>query len=151
MTPCSLESNSIKIMFFNNFLPQTWDNIHFTGRTQHANSFALSIILSNLKPSFSSPSFYIKIVTNDCIMIDCLICCCPCELFNNKHLFHFVSVNHYHLFPKAFGEILDTFSVRELHLSLTQGHWRHESWGYPVLDASSGAELWVWFMEKKMK
>ena len=65
-------------------------------------------------------------------------------------MIHFV-VSHFHLFPKSFGEILHKFSARELHLSLTQGRWRHESWGYPVVDASPGAELWVWFMESQTK
>lgn len=57
--------------------------------------------------------------------------------------------SHFHLFPKALGEILHAYSVRELHLSLTQGRWRHESWAYPVIDAPAGSELWVWFMENR--
>jgi len=68
-----------------------------------------------------------------------VVCCCV-----------FV-VTHFHLFPKSFGEILQKFATRELHLSLTQGRWKHESWGYPVVDASPGAELWVWFMESQTK
>jgi len=63
----------------------------------------------------------------------------------------FFVVTHFHLFPKSFGEILQKFAARELHLSLTQGRWKHESWGYPVVDASPGAELWVWFMESQTK
>jgi Gpi16 subunit, GPI transamidase component len=60
-------------------------------------------------------------------------------------------VSHFHLFPKSLGEILHKFAARELHLSLTQGRWRHELWGYPVHDAAPGAELWVWFSEKQSK
>ena len=52
---------------------------------------------------------------------------------------------HYRLFPRPLGEIFDKFSVKELHLSLSQNRWRHESWGYPIVDASKGAELLVWF------
>lgn len=52
---------------------------------------------------------------------------------------------HYRLFPRALGEIFETYSVKELHLSFSQGRWRHETWGYPVIDASSGAELLAWF------
>jgi len=71
------------------------------------------------------------------------------ELFNI--MICYIVVTHFHLFPKSFGEILQKFSARELHLSLTQGRWKHESWGYPVVDASPGAELWVWFMENQTK
>ncbi|BFZ13511.1 hypothetical protein BsWGS_16550 [Bradybaena similaris] len=52
---------------------------------------------------------------------------------------------HYNLFPKALGEVLAKYGVQELHLSQTQGLWRHKFWGYPVHDAPPGAELWVWF------
>ncbi|KAI8736690.1 GPI transamidase component PIG-T [Biomphalaria glabrata] len=52
---------------------------------------------------------------------------------------------HFHLFPKSLGEVLKQYGVQELHLSQTQGLWRHKLWGYPVHDAPPGAELWVWF------
>ncbi|XP_022286191.2 GPI-anchor transamidase component PIGT-like [Crassostrea virginica] len=52
---------------------------------------------------------------------------------------------HYHLFPKSLGDVLTTYKVKELHLSQTQGLWKHEKWGYPPEDAPPGAELWVWF------
>lgn len=55
------------------------------------------------------------------------------------------SEHHYNLFPKAVGQIIDNYDVRELHLSLTQGLWRHDKWGYPVRSAPPGAELWAWF------
>ncbi|GAB1598139.1 GPI transamidase component PIG-T-like [Argonauta hians] len=54
--------------------------------------------------------------------------------------------NHYRLFPKSLGDIVSSHDVQELHLSLTQGIWRHDKWGYPIHDAPSGAELWVWFL-----
>ncbi|XP_070575719.1 GPI transamidase component PIG-T-like [Ptychodera flava] len=53
--------------------------------------------------------------------------------------------SHYNLFPKSLGQIISKYSVRELHLSLTQGYWRPEKWGYPIVSAPPGAELWVWF------
>jgi GPI-anchor transamidase subunit T len=34
-----------------------------------------------------------------------------------------------------------------MHVSLTNGLWRHEYWGYPVESAGPGAELYVWFKE----
>ena len=57
-------------------------------------------------------------------------------------------VSHYNLFPKSFGQIINQYSVEELHLSLTQGQWQHEQWGYPVKSAPPGAELWVWFQDR---
>ena len=63
----------------------------------------------------------------------------------NKLIMIYFVVTHYHLFPKALGEILKKYLVRELHLTLTQGLWRYKQWGYPTEDAPPGAELWVWF------
>ena len=60
----------------------------------------------------------------------------------------FSVVSHYNLFPKSFGQIINQYSVEELHLSLTQGQWQHEHWGYPVTSAPPGAELWVWFQDR---
>ncbi|XP_006193580.1 GPI transamidase component PIG-T isoform X2 [Camelus dromedarius] len=56
-------------------------------------------------------------------------------------------VSHYRLFPKALGQLISKYSLRELHLSLTQGFWRTRYWGTPFLQAPSGAELWVWFQD----
>ncbi|KAF5298449.1 hypothetical protein FQR65_LT01228 [Abscondita terminalis] len=60
------------------------------------------------------------------------------DLFNEQFL-------HTHLFPRALGEIIKRHNVQELHLSLTAGLWRHETWGYPITSAAPGAELWAWF------
>ncbi|XP_054257605.1 GPI transamidase component PIG-T-like, partial [Macrosteles quadrilineatus] len=64
-------------------------------------------------------------------------------LWQKQH--HQNAFDHCHLFPRPLGELIDRFNIRELHISLTGGLWRHESWGYPVNDAPPGAELWVWF------
>lgn len=45
------------------------------------------------------------------------------------------------------GEIVERENVQELHISLTGGLWRYETWGYPVVDAAPGAEVWAWFKE----
>ncbi|KAF5917493.1 hypothetical protein HPG69_017385 [Diceros bicornis minor] len=55
--------------------------------------------------------------------------------------------SHYRLFPKALGQLISKYSLRELHLSFTQGFWRTRYWGPPFLQAPSGAELWVWFQD----
>ena len=51
------------------------------------------------------------------------------------------------MFPRALGEIVARYNVQELHVSLTAGLWMYETWGYPIMDAAPGAELWVWFKE----
>ncbi|KAJ8257275.1 hypothetical protein GJAV_G00183840 [Gymnothorax javanicus] len=56
-------------------------------------------------------------------------------------------VTDYRLFPKSLGQVLTKFSVRELHISFTQGFWRTMQWGQPFLSAPPGAELWVWFQD----
>lgn len=63
----------------------------------------------------------------------------------NVHETLTILVQHYHLFPKSLGDVLTTYKVKELHLSQTQGLWKHEKWGYPPEDAPPGDELWVWF------
>ncbi|XP_063903359.1 GPI transamidase component PIG-T [Zophobas morio] len=57
------------------------------------------------------------------------------------------SFRHTHMFPRALGEIVARYNVQELHVSLTAGLWMYETWGYPIMDAAPGAELWVWFKE----
>ncbi|GJQ86521.1 hypothetical protein Trydic_g10421 [Trypoxylus dichotomus] len=52
-----------------------------------------------------------------------------------------------HLFSRALSEVIVRHNVHELHISLTTGLWRYETWGYPVFDAAPGAEIWVWFKE----
>lgn len=37
------------------------------------------------------------------------------------------------------------YNLLELHVSLTNGLFRYESWGYPVNDAPAGAEVWARF------
>ncbi|CAH1369037.1 hypothetical protein MTP99_010524 [Tenebrio molitor] len=54
---------------------------------------------------------------------------------------------HTHIFPRALGEIVNRYNVHELHVSLTGGLWRYDTWGYPVLDAAPGAEVWAWFKD----
>ncbi|XP_068454288.1 GPI transamidase component PIG-T [Clinocottus analis] len=56
-------------------------------------------------------------------------------------------VSHYRLFPKSLGQVISKFSVRELHISFTQGYWRTMQWGQPFLPSPPGAELWVWFQD----
>nr|KAF6472113.1 phosphatidylinositol glycan anchor biosynthesis class T [Molossus molossus] len=54
-------------------------------------------------------------------------------------------VSHYRLFPKALGQLISKYSLRELHLSLTQGFWRTRYWGPPFLQAPSDWSLFRMF------
>lgn len=58
------------------------------------------------------------------------------------------SVHHTHLVARPLAEIFQKYDLKELHVSLTNGLWRYENWGYPVVDAAPGAELWAWFDSK---
>ncbi|XP_053706299.1 GPI transamidase component PIG-T [Synchiropus splendidus] len=58
-----------------------------------------------------------------------------------------IKVSHYRLFPKSLGQVISKFSIRELHISFTQGYWRTMQWGQPFLPSPPGAELWVWFQD----
>ncbi|RCI03171.1 hypothetical protein CU098_009538 [Rhizopus stolonifer] len=54
----------------------------------------------------------------------------------------------YGLYPKAIGQVLDSLSVSEMHLSFTQGRWNYEEWGYPpTLASGTGVELWAWIKD----
>lgn len=39
---------------------------------------------------------------------------------------------HFTLFPKSMGQILARFKVQELEMTLTQGRWKFDRWGYPM-------------------
>ena len=54
-------------------------------------------------------------------------------------------VQHYSLFPKLIADVVRSEGVDEFHVSLTQGLWRYERWGMPIVGAPPGAELWAWF------
>ena len=51
---------------------------------------------------------------------------------------------HFGTFPKGIGEILNSFDVQELSLSMTQGRWDNDVWGYGFHQAPPGVELWTW-------
>lgn len=55
------------------------------------------------------------------------------------------SVKHTHLFPRGLAEIIGRHHVDELHISLTEGLWNYEKFGYPFYNAGPGAEISAWF------
>ncbi|XP_066599675.1 GPI transamidase component PIG-T [Prorops nasuta] len=55
------------------------------------------------------------------------------------------TLHHSHLFPRGLSEIIERHKVDELHLTLTEGFWNYQKWGYPFHDAGPGAEIYAWF------
>lgn len=54
---------------------------------------------------------------------------------------------NYDLFPRPLGELIGVYQIQELSLSLTQGKWRHELWGYPVESSPPGAMVIARFLD----
>ena len=40
-------------------------------------------------------------------------------------------MDDFFLFPKSLGQLIHTYGVHQLHLSLSSGRWRHDKWSYP--------------------
>ncbi|XP_014211904.1 GPI transamidase component PIG-T [Copidosoma floridanum] len=55
------------------------------------------------------------------------------------------TLKHTHLFPRGLAEIIGRHHVDELHVSLTEGLWKYEKYGYPFYSAGPGAEISAWF------
>ena len=53
---------------------------------------------------------------------------------------------HLNLFPRNLADILSAYQVQELKLSLTQGLWRYEKFGYPIEGAPSGSLVTARFL-----
>ncbi|XP_067641498.1 GPI transamidase component PIG-T [Eurosta solidaginis] len=73
--------------------------------------------------------------------------------------FHFTSRWHYgdkdnlhytQIIPRPIAETLLLYEVKEIHIGLTQGLWRYETLGYPVVDSAPGAEVRAWFAGKNL-
>ncbi|XP_070498715.1 GPI transamidase component PIG-T [Chironomus tepperi] len=52
---------------------------------------------------------------------------------------------HTDLLSRSISELFLHYDIIELHVTLSNGLWKHEFWGFPVESAGSGAELYVWF------
>ncbi|KAH8273379.1 hypothetical protein KR018_002042 [Drosophila ironensis] len=66
------------------------------------------------------------------------------------HFGHKDNLFHTQLTPRIIAELLQQFDLKELHISLTQGLWRYETWGYPIVDSTSGAEMFAWFSGRNL-
>ena len=40
-------------------------------------------------------------------------------------------VNDFFLLPKSLGQLIHSYGVQQLHLTLSSGRWRHDRWHYP--------------------
>merc|ERR1712224_1116206 len=63
----------------------------------------------------------------------------------DMNIFDEKMTSHFDLFPRSLAEIVSTFHIAELHLTLTQGRWRYNKWGNPAAIAPTGIALWIWF------
>jgi phosphatidylinositol glycan class T len=54
-------------------------------------------------------------------------------------------VLHTDLVSRSISELFIHYDIIELHITLSNGLWKHEFWGFPIESAGSGAELYVWF------
>ncbi|KYQ90776.1 hypothetical protein DLAC_09416 [Tieghemostelium lacteum] len=51
---------------------------------------------------------------------------------------------HYDLFPRSIGDLINRVGIEELELVFTQGRWNYAEWGYPVRASPVGVELVAW-------
>lgn len=49
------------------------------------------------------------------------------------------------MLSRSISELFLHYDIVELHITLSNGLWKHELWGFPIESAGSGAELYVWF------
>lgn len=58
-----------------------------------------------------------------------------------------ITVLHTDLISRSISELFLHYDITELHVTLSNGLWKHEFWGFPIESAGSGGELYVWFKE----
>jgi phosphatidylinositol glycan class T len=61
--------------------------------------------------------------------------------FSFKRVISDYETNHFHLFPKAIGEIFQKFKTKSLSLSFTSGQWNVERFGYSKYQKPKGTTL----------
>jgi len=54
-------------------------------------------------------------------------------------------MQHYGMFPKVIGEMVDTYGVGEVHVTMSRGQWIGKRWGSAPVAAPQGVELLAWF------
>lgn len=61
--------------------------------------------------------------------------------FRFRTLSLLASSSHFVLFPRPWAQIMNSFSLRELDVTLTRGLWREQFWGFPSYPAPPGASV----------
>jgi len=62
------------------------------------------------------------------------------DLKNNNEI-----TSYYQLFPRAIGQIVDKYHVKEFHITFTRGSWNDYQWGLNSLPAPAGVEFYAYF------
>ncbi|KAG5681097.1 hypothetical protein PVAND_010563 [Polypedilum vanderplanki] len=52
---------------------------------------------------------------------------------------------HTDFLSRSISELFLHYDIVELHITLSNGLWKTESWGFPIESAGSGGELYAWF------
>lgn len=62
---------------------------------------------------------------------------------------------HFDLFPRSLGQILQHSQVQELHLRFSSGRWNELQWGARPArgwhEGGTGVEIWAWIEAKSMQ
>lgn len=56
-----------------------------------------------------------------------------------------ILVLHTDLISRSISEFFLHYDIKELHVSVSNGLWKHEQWGFPVESAGAGGNLYAWF------
>lgn len=54
---------------------------------------------------------------------------------------------HTDLISRSISELFLHYDISELHVTLSNGLWKHEFWGFAIESAGSGGEIYAWFKE----
>ncbi|ORX51849.1 Gpi16 subunit, GPI transamidase component [Piromyces finnis] len=53
--------------------------------------------------------------------------------------------SYYQLFPRAIGQIVEKYHVKEFHITFTRGSWNSYQWGLNTLPVPVGVEFYAYF------
>jgi len=62
----------------------------------------------------------------------------------NSNFFDQSTFQHYDLFPRSIGDLINRVGIEEMTLVFTKGRWSYSEWGYPIRASPVGVELIAW-------
>ncbi|KAF2071724.1 hypothetical protein CYY_006960 [Polysphondylium violaceum] len=62
----------------------------------------------------------------------------------NSNFFDQSTFQHYDLFPRSIGDLINRVGIEEMTLVFTKGRWSYSEWGYPIRASPVGVELTAW-------